>query len=60
MVTHNEELAYKYSSRVIKLLDGKIIEDSNPYNSTLNEKEKYKTKKISMNLLTSLLLSFIN
>ena len=60
MVTHNEELAYEYSSRVIKLLDGKIIEDSNPYNSTLNEKEKYKTKKISMNFLTALSLSFNN
>ena len=31
MVTHNPELAEKYSSRVVKALDGKIISDSNPY-----------------------------
>ncbi len=30
MVTHNTELAEKYSSRTIKLLDGKVIDDSNP------------------------------
>lgn len=32
MVTHNPELAYKYSTRIVKLLDGSIIDDSNPYN----------------------------
>lgn len=31
MVTHNPELAYKYSTRIVKLLDGTIIDDSNPY-----------------------------
>ena len=30
MVTHNPELAEQYSSRIIRLLDGKIIEDTNP------------------------------
>lgn len=30
MVTHNTELAEKYSSRIIKLLDGKVVDDSNP------------------------------
>ena len=30
MVTHNPELAEKYSSRIIKLLDGKVTDDSNP------------------------------
>ena len=30
MVTHNPELAENYSSRIIKILDGKITEDSNP------------------------------
>ena len=34
MVTHNPELAKKYSSRIVKLLDGKIIDDSNPYKSS--------------------------
>lgn len=32
MVTHNEELAEKYSTRIIKVLDGKLIDDTNPYN----------------------------
>lgn len=31
MVTHNPELAYKYSTRIVKLLDGNVLEDSNPY-----------------------------
>lgn len=33
MVTHNPELATQYSSRIIRLLDGKVIDDSNPFNS---------------------------
>ena len=33
MVTHNPELAEEYSTRIVRLLDGKIIDDSNPYNS---------------------------
>ena len=31
MVTHNPELAEEYSSRIIRLLDGEIIEDNNPF-----------------------------
>lgn len=31
MVTHNAELAEKYSSRIIRLLDGKVMDDSSPY-----------------------------
>lgn len=31
MVTHNPELAMKYSTRIIRLLDGKITDDSDPY-----------------------------
>lgn len=31
MVTHNPELAYKYSTRIVKLLDGNVLEDSNPF-----------------------------
>ena len=33
MVTHNPELAEKYSTRIVRLLDGVIVEDSNPYDS---------------------------
>jgi putative ABC transport system permease protein len=32
MVTHNPDLAFKYSTRIIKLLDGKITDDSDPFN----------------------------
>ena len=31
MVTHNPELAYKYSNRIVKLVDGEVVDDSNPY-----------------------------
>lgn len=31
MVTHNPELAEKYSTRIVKLLDGELLSDSNPY-----------------------------
>ena len=60
MVTHNPELAEKYSNRIIKLLDGKVIDDSNPYKKG---KEKHKEKndtKTSMSFLTALRLSFNN
>lgn len=31
MVTHNPDLAYRYSTRIVKLLDGTLQDDSNPY-----------------------------
>lgn len=63
MVTHNPELAEKYSSRVIKVLDGKVIDDSNPYTdeeAKNEEKQVAKTGKTSMNFLTALSLSLNN
>ena len=46
MVTHNPELAKKYSTRIIKLLDGKITDDSNPYDSKeIKENTNYKSGK---------------
>ena len=65
MVTHNPELAEKYSSRIIKLKDGKIISDTNPYDGKVNTKEKKKThdeksKKTGMSFFTALSLSFNN
>lgn len=65
MVTHNPELAEKYSTRIIKLKDGKVIDDSNPYNGKTNTKnnleiEKKKTKKTSMSFKTALGLSMNN
>ena len=39
MVTHNPELAEEYSSRIVRLLDGEVIEDTNPFSSEDEEKE---------------------
>ena len=61
MVTHNPDLAEKYSSRIIKVLDGKVTDDSNPYDSkkeSINNNEK--TKKTSMSFFTALNLSLNN
>ena len=65
MVTHNPELANLYSTRIIELKDGQIIDDSNPYDGKVNtknnlEEESYKTKKTSMGFLTALSLSLNN
>ena len=65
MVTHNSDLAEEYSNRIIKLKDGKIIDDSHPYDGSedtkldLFESEK-KSKKTSMNYKTALSLSLNN
>ena len=40
MVTHNPDLANKYSSRIVKLLDGQVVSDSNPFDSSLEKDEK--------------------
>lgn len=64
MVTHNEHLANEYSTRIVKLKDGEVVFDSNPYDSVKEEKSEEKTKgkkkKISMSLLTALSLSLNN
>lgn len=62
MVTHNPELAERYSTRIVKLRDGKIIDDSNPFTPEKTDKraEKEKTGKAKMSFLTSLSLSFNN
>lgn len=61
MVTHNPDLAEKYSSRIIKVLDGKVIDDSNPYKTKKqNADNKGKTKKTSMSFFTALNLSLNN
>ncbi len=67
MVTHNPELAEKYSNRIIRLLDGKVIDDTNHYDRNVVEpiekkktgKEK-KVKKPSMSYFTALSLSLNN
>ncbi len=62
MVTHNPELAETYSNRIIRLLDGSVIDDSNPYESKpeTEKKEKAVKKKKSMSFFTALLLSLNN
>ena len=76
MVTHNPELAEEYSTRIIKVLDGRVIDDSDPYIKSEEEKaeavaatkkegkkakkKKDKSKKTSMSFLTALSLSFNN
>lgn len=66
MVTHNNELAESYSSRIIKMLDGKITEDTLPYKKESikggesEQGNKLVNKKTSMNFLTALKLSFKN
>lgn len=63
MVTHNPELAEEYATRIVKLSDGKIIDDSNPYEvdtTKLQELKHENMGKASMSLLTSLSLSFNN
>ena len=75
MVTHNPELAEQYSSRIVRLLDGQIIEDTNPVSeeeySDLTKKEKVvvesapkatgkKKEKAKMSLFTAFRLSARN
>ena len=63
MVTHNAELAERYANRIVKLRDGKIISDSNPYiidENTLEEPKHKNMGKASMSFLTALSLSFNN
>ena len=60
MVTHNPDLAKQYSTRIVKLKDGVITDDSNPYDG---EEQKVSTnigKKTSMSFLTALSLSLNN
>ena len=62
MVTHNPDLAKEYSTRIIKLKDGEIIDDSNPYDGKNDKKEKVtrKAKKNFMSFKTALGLSLNN
>ena len=71
MVTHNPELAKKYSTRIVELRDGEIVGDSNPFDGGESSEEapaaaqkgakkrekKGKREKTSMSPLTAFLLS---
>ena len=61
MVTHNPELAQEYASRIIRIKDGSIIDDSNPYFSGDERAvRKKKERKRSMSFFTALGLSINN
>ena len=61
MVTHNPDLAHNYSTRIVEMLDGELVNDSNPY-QVEEEKNEYAVngKKPSMSFMTALRLSFKN
>ena len=61
MVTHNPELAKTYSTRIVQVLDGNILSDSNPYEPTEEKTQgDIQFTKTKMNFLTALALSFNN
>ena len=60
MVTHNPDLAEKYSTRIIKLLDGLVIDDSKPYDGLEEKQEESKISKTNMSFRTALSLSLNN
>ncbi|WP_342991751.1 ATP-binding cassette domain-containing protein [Streptococcus australis] len=61
MVTHNPELAKTYSTRIVQVLDGSILSDSNPYDPTEETKQgDIQFTKTKMSFMTALVLSFNN
>ena len=63
MVTHNPDLAEKYSTRIVKILDGVITDDSKPFTKEDEENEKgakAKSGRTSMKFFTALRLSLNN
>ncbi|MBO2515992.1 MAG: ABC transporter, partial [Clostridiales bacterium] len=68
MVTHNPDLADQYASRIVRLLDGRVTGDTDPWDGTgetygdeqEEKKRKEKQKKPSMSFLTALSLSLNN
>ena len=74
MVTHNPDLAEQYSTRIVRLSDGKVIDDTDPYDGEEPKKEPEmavvkvkdkkakdkKAKKKSMSFPTAVSLSFNN
>ncbi len=65
MVTHNPDLAFEYSNRIIRFLDGEVIDDSNPYNPAEDEKKAEKKETVekgkkSMSFSSAFALSINN
>jgi putative ABC transport system permease protein len=60
MVTHNAEIANAHSDRIVKLLDGRVIEDSDPVDLNVETSGKLMTKRTTMSYGTALKTSFNN
>ena len=63
MVTHNPELAEEYSTRIVKLKDGKVTDDSDPFILDVKdmiEPEHKNLGKAKMSIFTAFALSFNN
>lgn len=60
MVTHNPELAESYANRIVRLKDGRVIDDSNPFNIDRQEAQHKTMGRSAMSFLTALSLSFNN
>ncbi|MBN2268192.1 MAG: ATP-binding cassette domain-containing protein [Acholeplasmataceae bacterium] len=61
MVTHNSTIAEKFSDRIVRLVDGRVVEDSRPVQpQDLISAEKLINKKTSMSYLTAIKTSFKN
>lgn len=59
MVTHNPELAKEYASRIVNFQDGKILDDSDPYEPK-DEQDTFKLKRTKMSYWNAIKLSFTN
>ena len=60
MVTHNSEIAKQYAGRIIRMMDGKVIDDTRPIIKELESLETYTFKKTSMSFIQAMKLSFNN
>lgn len=60
MVTHNPDIAEQYSTRIIRLLDGEVKSDSDPFDGVSEAAEKSAGKKTSMSFFTAMALSLNN
>lgn len=60
MVTHNPELAEQYSTRIVRIKDGELTSDSNPYNAESDKPKEAKKQRVSMSFFTAVALSLNN
>lgn len=56
MVTHNPDLAERYADRIVRFQDGRVVDDSNPFEGDAQD-NGYALKRTSMSFFTALKLS---